>query len=131
MASGRNKFQAAGPRGRRQLAERRGRRAEWAAAVLLVLKGYRIIARRYRCAAGEIDIIAVRGRRIAFVEVKLRQTAEQAEIAVSARQADRIGRAAADWMARHPQYARYEAGLDVVLAVSGHLPRHFPGACQL
>ena len=53
--------------------ERRGRIAEWIAAAFLCLKGYRILARRYRSKLGEIDLIAVRGRRLAFVEVKRRK----------------------------------------------------------
>ncbi|MEQ1613083.1 MAG: YraN family protein, partial [Hyphomicrobiaceae bacterium] len=41
----------------------RGALAEWAAAAFLVLKGYRIVERRYRSRAGEIDLIATRGQR--------------------------------------------------------------------
>ena len=57
---------------RRRAAERRGRRAELLAAAILVLKGYRLLARRWRCAAGEVDLIARKGRLLVFVEVKAR-----------------------------------------------------------
>ena len=47
--------------GRRHKAYRRGHRSEWLAALALMLKGYRIVARRYRTKLGEIDLIARRG----------------------------------------------------------------------
>ena len=53
---------------------RRGRLSEWLAAAALLAKGYRILGRRVRTPYGEIDLIAVRGRRLAFVEVKRRAT---------------------------------------------------------
>jgi Holliday junction resolvase-like predicted endonuclease len=63
---------------------RRGRVSEAFAAAVLLAKGYRILGRRVRTRAGEIDIVAVRGKRLAFVEVKRRLTREDAEAAVSA-----------------------------------------------
>ena len=42
------------------------------AAAYLRRRGYRIEAARYRCRYGEIDLVASRGRFLAFVEVKLR-----------------------------------------------------------
>ena len=62
----------------RQLAEARGRKAESLAAWWLRLKGWRILARRTRVPGGEVDLIAKRGRIVAFVEVKLRSTADAA-----------------------------------------------------
>ncbi len=56
----------------------RGRRAEALAAWWLRLKGYRILARGFRVAAGEIDLIARRGRLIALIEVKARPSLEEA-----------------------------------------------------
>ena len=52
---------------RRVRAYRQGLLAETAAALLLRLKGYRIIARRYRTPVGEIDLVALKGKRLAFV----------------------------------------------------------------
>jgi putative endonuclease len=66
---------------KRQSAERGGRRAESLAAWWLRLKGWRILARRVRTPVGEIDLVARRGRTIAFVEVKARATAVQADLA--------------------------------------------------
>src|SRR5262245_14690656 len=100
----------------RRLAEWRGRRAEFWAAWLLRLKRYRVIARRYKTASGEIDLIVRRGRTIVFVEVKQRPTFEEAMDAVTARSRQRIARAAAIWLAAHPSAANLDQRFDIVLA---------------
>ena len=51
---------------------RTARRGEAIAALCLRLKGYRIEARNWRCALGEIDIVAWDGETLVFVEVKAR-----------------------------------------------------------
>jgi len=63
-------------RQRRVRAYRRGLFAETVAALLLRLKGHRILARRYRTPVGEIDLVALKGKRLAFVEVKRRRSFE-------------------------------------------------------
>jgi putative endonuclease len=93
-------------------------------------KGYRILARRFRTPYGEIDLIAVRGRRLAFVEVKRRATRLEGEAAVTPRQAGRIARAAEFWVSRRPAYRDHERGLDVVFVMPGRLPVHIPEALQ-
>jgi putative endonuclease len=110
----------------RRLRLRRGRGSEALAAALLIAKGYRILGRRVRTRAGEIDIVAVRGKRLAFVEVKRRLTREDAEAAVSARQAARIRRASDLWLAPRPRYHGHVFAFDVILLVPGRLPRHIP-----
>ena len=42
-------------------------------------RGYRIVTRNYRCPAGEIDLIALDGRTVVFVEVKTRADREHAD----------------------------------------------------
>jgi len=111
----------------RRLHLRRGRVSEALAAAVLMAKGYRILGRRVKTRAGEIDIIAVKGKRLAFVEVKRRATREDAEAAVSARQAARIRRASDLWLAHRPRYHRHVFSFDVLLLVPGRLPRHIPG----
>ncbi len=117
-------------RGARRRRERRGRRAEWLAVLLLVLKGYWILGRRYRVAVGEIDIIAVRGRRLAFVEVKRRRTIAEARMSISRRQAERMSRTADHWLSRHKSYRNHRIGLDAYLFAPGAWPRHMIDACQ-
>jgi putative endonuclease len=110
---------------------RRGRLSEWMAAALLIAKGYRILGRRIRTPHGEIDLVAVRGSRLAFVEVKRRLTRVEAEAALTPRQAGRIARAAEFWISRHAAYREYERGLDAVLVVPGRLPAHLPDALHM
>jgi putative endonuclease len=74
--------------------------------------------------AGEIDIIAVRGKRLAFVEVKRRRTADDAEAAVSGQQAARIRNAADYWLAYRPRYHGHEQGYDLMLLSPRRWPRH-------
>jgi putative endonuclease len=113
---------APGDRRRRALAA--GRAAETVAAWLLRLKGYRILARDWRHAAGEIDLIARRGRLLVAVEVKRRGNEAAAADALLARQRRRIARAAEAYRARLPAGEDLSLRFDVVLVVPGRLPRH-------
>jgi len=111
----------------RQRAYRRGRRAEWIAAFWLRLKGYRILARGYRCPAGEIDLIARRGGLLAFIEVKQRDRLGAAAEAISQRQRRRVGRAAQKFLQSHPHFSDLEMRFDAIL-LSGWLSgRNGPG----
>ena len=56
-----------------------GRKAERYAAMWLRAKGWRILAQRVRTPAGEIDLVAKRGKIVAFVEVKARRTMDEAQ----------------------------------------------------
>ncbi|MFN3855614.1 MAG: YraN family protein [Phreatobacter sp.] len=106
----------------------RGRLAEMAAATLLMLKGYRILARRWRAPGAEIDLIVRRGSTLVFVEVKARAAAAEAEWALTRAQRLRIVRAAELWCARHPRHAAGERRYDLVLVSRGGWPRHIEGA---
>jgi len=107
---------------------RRGASAEWLAALILRAKGYRILARRHRTPFGEIDIVAARRRRVAFVEVKRRPSFADAEAALTPHQRGRIARAADYWLDRHPGFRDCEIGLDAILIAPNRLPRHLPNA---
>ena len=113
---------------KRRLAFGRGRRAELIAAWWLRLKGYRILAHGFRVPVGEIDLIARRGRTIALVEVKARADLETAHAAISARQRQRIERAAVSFLQRHPSLAKCDIRFDVVLLAPRRAPRHLRDA---
>ena len=109
---------------KRRRAEARGRLAETLAVLLLRLKGYRILARRLRLSAGEIDIVARRGRTVAFIEVKARLDLATAIASVTPRQRQRLLRAAAQFAARDPRHSTADFRFDLMLVAPGQWPRH-------
>lgn len=108
----------------KQARYRRGHTSERLAAFALMTKGYRILARRYKSAYGEIDLIACRGSRLAFVEVKQRATIEACRAAITVTQQQRIRRAANAWLARHPRFRAHEMHFDAVFVRPWRWPAH-------
>lgn len=115
----------------RAKAFRRGVSAETMAVWMLRLKGFRILARRWAQGPAEVDIVAARGRTLAFVEVKARATLDAAAEAVTPRQQARIRRAAEAFIALKPVYAGYVVTFDVVLVAPRRWPTHLPNAFGL
>jgi putative endonuclease len=114
--------------GTRRAAEREGRRAETLAALYLQCKFYRILARRFRTRAGEIDLIAKRGNTLAFVEVKRRASEAAARAAIAPTSRKRIARAATIFLAQNPQFSACALRLDAVFMTPGGWPIHLEGA---
>lgn len=114
--------------GERRRRERAGRRAETAAALWLQLKGYRILDRRARMPACEIDLVARKGRMFVFVEVKSRRTMAQALEAVTPQLQTRLEQAANQWVSRRRGAQQDLWRFDVVLLAPGRLPRHMRDA---
>jgi putative endonuclease len=112
----------------RRKALRRGHVSEYLAAAFLMLKGYRIVALRYRTRLGEIDIIARKGDLAVFVEVKSRREAATAVDAVSASAQVRIRNASDLWLARQRDHARLSQRYDIVAIVPGRWPLHLRNA---
>lgn len=112
----------------RQRAERRGRFAELRAALALMLKGYRILAWRYRAPFGEVDLIARRGDTIAFVEVKARRELMAGVDAVPYAAQRRIAAAGEHFLARQRDVARLSWRNDVVVVRPWRWPAHFTDA---
>ena len=108
-----------------------GLRAESIAALLLRLKGYQVLERRFAAAGGEIDLVARRGATIAFVEVKARDDLDAAAAAINETKRRRISRAARVWLARNPWAAGLNLRGDAVFVAPGRLPRHIAAAYRL
>ena len=110
-------------------AYRRGLFAETIAALLLRLKGHRIVAQRYKTPVGEIDLVALKGRRLAFIEVKRRKTRDDAAWTIPTRQKRRIVRAAQYWLAapflRRPRH-RLRRGARRALDLAALYRQRFP-----
>ena len=109
-------------------ARRSGRRAEWVAALLLMAKGYRILGMRLTTPQGEVDLVALRGAVLAVVEVKRRRTVEEALLAVTVAQRQRLRRAGLALAARLAQNSRLVVRLDLMAFAPGRWPRHVPDA---
>jgi putative endonuclease len=112
----------------RARAFRTGLSAETRAAAFLIAKGYRILAKRFRTPHGEIDLVARRRNLIAFVEVKARNSLDDAAYAVTPRQQARIIAAAQIWLMAHPEHAEYDLRFDAMLVAPRRLPRHLMAA---
>ena len=108
---------------RKRRAERYGRTSEFLAVLALRLRGYRILARRFRSPMGEIDIVARRGRTLAIVEVKARADRDSAVLALTLGRRLRIERAAQALIARHPKLASCDLRFDLMLVGRGRLPQ--------
>src|SRR6476660_3156324 len=114
------------PRPERQVAFRLGISAESRAAALLIAKGFRILARRFRSPVGEIDIVARRRHLLVFVEVKARERLDDAAWSVTERQRARIIAAAEAWLADHPDPSIQDIRFDAMLVAPGRMPQHIP-----
>jgi putative endonuclease len=116
------------PQPERQVAFRVGISAESRAAALLIAKGFRILARRFRSPVGEIDIVARRRHLLVFVEVKARERLDDAAWSVTERQRARIIAAAEAWLADHPDPSSQDIRFDAMLVAPGRMPQHIPAA---
>lgn len=115
-------------RNSRVRAYRSGVFAESLVALLLRLRGNRIVARRYKTPVGEIDLVALKGRRLAFVEVKRRKRFEDAAEALPTRARRRIVRAAQYFLAAHPSYNGHDTRFDVALTAPWSWPKYLENA---
>ena len=114
-------------RSARIAAERHGRRAEWLASFFLLCRGFYIVARRFKAAGGEIDLVVRRGDLLVFAEVKARPSLDEAVLAVTPRSRRRMEAARRMFIARHPSLAELDQRYDI-LAIAGLRVRHVPGA---
>lgn len=111
-------------RAARRAALNKGKIGEILAMLALILRGYTIMARNYTAHQGEIDIIARRGRVIAFVEVKARATFADTEAAIDRYKLTRLARAASHWVARHSWAQEFALRVDAIDIVPWRWPRH-------
>jgi putative endonuclease len=107
----------------RQAAEKQGRSGERVAAWWLRLQGWRIVGERVRTRRGEVDIVARRGRTLAFVEVKSRGNAASLALAIDDYRLRRVVDAAEALLPRYGKGAE-EIRIDVMLVRPWRLPVH-------
>ena len=104
---------------------------EWLCLWHLRLRGWRIVARGWRCPSGEIDILARRRGVLAVIEVKSRGKIDAAASALTPRQRRRIARAAEAFLLSRPDLAPLDLRFDLMLVAPLRLPRHWQGAWRV
>jgi len=116
---------------------RLGPAGEQAAARFLQQIGYRILARSHRQRLGEIDLIALDGDCLVFVEVKTWSSGDDGDpsLAVDRRKQEKLSRAALVYLKRRQlleQHCRFDVVSIVWPAGQGSRPtiRHFPSAFE-
>jgi putative endonuclease len=109
----------------RLAAEKLGRRGETIAAWFLRFKGWRVIAARVKTPRGEVDLIARRGKTIAFVEVKARANVRDLATAIDAYRLRRVAAAAEILL---PKYGKEceNMQIDVIMVAPWRWPNHLP-----
>lgn len=100
-------------------------RGERVAARHYRLRGYRVLGANVRVGGYELDLVARRGRRLVFVEVKerARDTYGGAVGAVDREKRRRVRRAAASWLQAHPESAGLEVRFEVAAVSEGRVER--------
>lgn len=117
-------------RNKKQAAYQKGHKGEWYAAIYLRLKGFRIVAKRYKTKSGEVDIIARRGNLVLMVEVKARDTIDQAMNAVTPLALRRIESAGDHWLQKQKDYNVLSIRYDLIACLPKRLPVHIPAIHQ-
>jgi len=111
----------------------RGLLGEYCAALFLILKGYKILALRYKTPVGEVDIVAYKNQSLIFIEVKTRARTEDALYAVNTKTQKRIEKAALHFIAYKKQFAGAAMRFDVITIKSPWRPfsiRHLDNAWE-
>lgn len=106
----------------------KGLLAEKRALIYFRIKGYRVLAERYKTPLGEVDLILSRGEVIVFVEVKQRRTVEAAAEAIHARNQARVRQAAELYLQEHPEYTGRDIRFDALVMGRSGWPQHLENA---
>ena len=103
----------------RQYFEKQGRRAENYAAQWLMMRGYKILERRFKTREGEIDLIARKGKILACIEVKQRSKSADAQEAVGYRAEQRIMNSAEIYVMQTPELLQqdFELRFDIIYVI--------------
>lgn len=95
-----------------------GQAGEQAASLWLQAKGWQVLHQRWRCRWGELDLVAVRGEQLVFVEVKTRRGFNwdaDGLLAITPRKQQRLWQAAGAFLGQFPQYADWPCRFDLAL----------------
>lgn len=95
---------------------RRGAAAEAFVAGRLERAGYQVIDRNWRARSGELDVIALQGELLVFIEVRSRrgEAMGTADESVDARKLQRLMSTALAWLDAHPDHAERLWRVDLI-----------------
>jgi putative endonuclease len=113
-----------------------GNRGEELAAAFLERNGFKLIERNFRCKGGEVDIVAMDGNTVVFIEVKSRRTLTYGvpQLAVTPFKQRQISKAALTWLARnhkHDSPARFDVIAILLTSDYQHQIEHIKNAFDL
>ena len=98
--------------------------AESIAIVFLMLKGYSIVAKRYKTPLGEIDIIAKKAKSLIGIEVKARRKEFDISEVITRKQKKRIVNGIKMFLSKNQQYNDYTIRFDVIAVRPFRIPKH-------
>lgn len=105
-----------------------GHAAEQAALNLLRKKGYKLVAQNVRMPRGsganELDLVVYRQNILVFVEVKKRQSLDEAAFCITPRMQQRLLNAGAVFLSWHPEFENFDCRFDVILFAPNEPPVH-------
>lgn len=107
---------------------RKGLMAEARAAVFLRMAGYKILDMRFKTPVGEIDIVALKGQTLVFIEVKQRATSDAAAEAIDLRNQRRVIAAAELYLQKNPDYNQHDVRFDALILSRGLKMQHIEAA---
>ncbi len=107
-----------------------GHMAEQLAALYLLLKGYKILKRRYKTPVGEIDLVARKRNILVLVEVKLRKDPTAALESITLKNQSRVMQAAQYFISAHPSCAHMDIRFDAIVMGWPFYWRHLDNAWQ-
>jgi len=97
------------------MSTRKGKAGEERACRYLRRCGYTIVDRNARMGRGEIDIVALDGVILVFVEVKVRDRVEAGLLALTPEKCRRLNSAASAWLGAHPRFAGLQCRFDLII----------------
>ena len=102
----------------------KGYLGEFLSRLFLNIKGYQVLAQRYKTSCGEIDIIAQKGNTVVFIEVKARKDQEKCFVAITDKQLKRVQNASQIFLKNHPKLQNCDIRYDVMLVADWRIPLH-------
>ena len=96
---------------------KKGHWAESLAKFYFLIKGYKVLVRRYKTPVGEIDLILQKDKALIFVEVKLRRSIDEALESISHKNKKRVEKAALHFIAHNTKYQGFGYQFDVFAVI--------------